>query len=98
MAKEKKAKVQKEQFPHFRKYFKSNHPALILNEKGEDYEFRRVTSSEFSGHHRNEMIDPNPDRTRKTPMFIVKAKQQDNKKRFSTWTYPWKYPSKRKKK
>ena len=81
----------KETFPHFRKYFKSNHPALILKEEGEDYHFRRVTSSEYSGHHKNEKVEPNPDKTRTTPMYIVKNKQKDKKKRFSPWKYPWKY-------
>ena len=28
------------------------------------YKFRRVTSSEFSGHHRNECANPNPDKRR----------------------------------
>ena len=98
MIKKKKAKKQGEQFPHFRKYFKSRYPALILNEKDDDYEFRRVTSSEYSGHHKNEKVSPNPDRTRKTPMYIVKAKQRDKKKRFSPWKYPWEYPQKQKKK
>lgn len=76
---------------HFRLYFKSKHPALITNEDAKNYEFRRVTSSEFSGHHKNEKVSPNPDKTRKTPMYIVKQKQKDDKKRFSKWKYPWKY-------
>ena len=91
-----RAEKKKDKFPHFRKYFKSNHPALILDEEGDDYRFRRVTSSEFSGHHKNEEISPNPDKTRKTPMYIVKNQQKDKKKRFSTWKYPWKYPKKKK--
>ena len=36
-----------------------------------------------------------PDKTRKTPMFIVKQRQRDNKKYFSKWKYPWKYKNKR---
>lgn len=92
-----KQKRKNEEYPHFRKYFKSNHPALILSDQKDDYEFRRVTSSEFSGHHRNEKVEPNPDRTRKTPMYIVKQRQRDKKKRFSSWKYPWKYEPKNKK-
>ena len=85
----------KEKFPHFRHYKKSGHPALILSEEsGKRYKFRRVTSSEFSGHHRNEKIEPNPDKKRKTPMYIVKQKQTDYKNKFSRWKYPWKYPKK----
>ena len=90
-----KPKKTKEKFPHFRHYNKSGHPALILSEDTEEkYKFRRVTSSEFSGHHRNERIEPNPDKRRKTPMYIVKQRQSDYKKNFSTWKYPWKFPKK----
>ena len=76
---------------HFRFYFKSKHPALILNEEKDDYRFRRVTSAEYSGHHKNEKVFPNPDKTKKTPMYIVKQEQKDKKNRFSKWKYPWKY-------
>ena len=82
-----------EGYPHFRHYGKSGHPALILSEDGIDkYKFRRVTSSEFSGHHRNQCIFPNPDKRRSTPMYIVKQKQSDYKKSFSKWKYPWELP------
>ena len=90
-----KPKKTKEKFPHFRRYKKSGHPALILSEDtNKKYKFRRVTSSEFSGHHRNERIEPNPDKRRRTPMYIVKQRQSDYKKNFSTWKYPWKFPKK----
>ena len=88
-------KKTREKFPHFRHYKKSGHPALIISEDiNEKYKFRRVTSSEFSGHHRNERIEPNPDKRRKTPMYIVKQRQSDKKTKFSSWKYPWKYPQK----
>lgn len=86
-----------ETYPHFRHYKVSGHPALILSEDSEDkakYKFRRVTSSEFSGHHRNECIDPNPDKRRNKPMYIVKQRQSDYKTKFSAWKYPWKFPKK----
>ena len=90
-----KPKKTKEKFPHFRLYKKSGHPALILSEDtDEKYKFRRVTTSEFSGHHRNECIDPNPDKRRKTPMYIVKQRQSDYKTKFSKWKYPWEFPKK----
>ena len=90
-----RSKQVREEYPHFRHYKKSGHPALILSEESTDrYKFRRVTSSEFSGHHRNEKIEPNPDKRRKTPMYIVKQRQTDYKKNFSTWKYKWKYPKK----
>ncbi len=82
----------KEKFPHFRRYFKSKHPALIIGEDNDNYHFRRVTSSEFSGHHRNEKVFPNPDKRKKTPMYIVKQHQKDKKIFFSKKKYPWKYP------
>ena len=90
-----RAEKAKDNYPHFRHYKKSGHPALILSEETEEkYKFRRVTSSEFSGHHRNERIEPNPDKRRKTPMYIVKQRQSDYKKNFSTWKYPWELPKK----
>lgn len=67
---------------HFRVYFKSKHPAYIVGEEGEYYIFHRVTSSSKSGHHSNLKIDPNPDPSRTTPMYIVKTRQKDKKKRF----------------
>lgn len=75
----KKNKNSAEEFPHFRRYNKSGHPALITDEFDDYYKFRRVTSSEFSGHHRNEKVDPNPDKRRDTPMYIVKQRQRDKK-------------------
>lgn len=67
---------------HFRIYLVSGHPAYIVDEEGNYYCFHRVTSSPKSGHHKNWKIDPNPDTKRTTPMYIVKAKQKDKKKRF----------------
>ena len=67
---------------HFRVYFKSNHPAYIVGEDGDFYYFHRVTSSPKSGHHTNIKIYPNPDPRKNTPMYIVKTKQKDKKKRF----------------
>ncbi len=90
----KKSKTNKITYPHFRHYTKSGHPALILEPENENYKFRRVTSSEKSGHHKNEMVYPNPDKRRETPMYIVKAVQKDKKTAFSRWIYPWKYPKK----
>ena len=67
---------------HFRLYFKSNHPAYIVDEEGNKYIFHRVTSSEKSGHKKNWVVFPNPDKTKSTPMYIIKAEQKDNKNRF----------------
>ncbi len=94
--KKKKACNSKPKYPHFRFYKRSKHPALILESKQEDYRFRRVTSSEKSGHHKNEKVEPNPDKRKSTPMYIVKAVQTDKKKFFSDWIYPWKYSKNKK--
>ena len=67
---------------HFRIYLVSGHPAYIVDEEGNYYYFHRVTSSPKSGHHKNIEIDPNPDPTRDTPMYIVKMEQKDKKGRF----------------
>ena len=68
---------------HFRIYFKSGHPAYIIDEEGRYYYFHRVTSSPKSGHHSNWKIDPNPDRRRTTPMYIVHQEEKDLKEYFS---------------
>lgn len=74
---------------HFRRYIKSGHPAYIVDEEGNTYVFHRVTSSEKSGHHKNWKVDPNPDKDKKTPMYIVKQEQQDKKKNFSKDKLPY---------
>lgn len=85
-------KPKKETFPHFRKYKKSGHPALILNEYTEnEYNFRKVMHAEEDGGRKNEMIDPNPDKDDPIPMGIATRVRHDKKKYFSTWIYPWKY-------
>ena len=68
---------------HFRIYFKSGHPAYIIDEEGKYYYFHRVTSAPKSGHHSNWKIDPNPDPTRETAMYIVHNEQKDLKTNFS---------------
>ena len=45
--------------------------------------FKKIQSSPKSGHHKNWEIIPNPDKTRNTPKYIVKAEQKDKKSRFS---------------
>jgi len=88
--------TKKETYPHFRKYNKSNHPALIVGEAtSEEYKYRKVTSSARDGRHLNEKVEPNPDRTRNTPMYIGTRVRHDNKKHFSKWKYPWIYKKKK---
>jgi hypothetical protein len=95
--KESRAKPEQEKYPHFRFYEKSKHPALITGERPiDEYNYRKVTSSEKDGRHINEKVTPNPDKTRKTPMYIGKHVKHDKKNNFSKWKYPWKYPKKKK--
>lgn len=61
---------------HFRIYLISGHPAYIIDDEDNYYYFHRVTSSPKSGHHKNWKIEPNPDKTRDTPMYIVKMEQK----------------------
>ena len=67
---------------HFRIYLKSGHPAYIIDQEGNYYYFHRVTSAPKCGHHANWKIEPNPDPTRKTPMYIVHQEQKDIKQNF----------------
>ena len=68
---------------HFRIYFKSSHPAYIIDEEGDYFYFHRVTSAPKSGHHSNWKIDPNPDPKRDTPMYIIHREEKDLKRYFS---------------
>ena len=82
----------KEKYPHFRKYLKSNHPALIVGEHSvSEYKYRKVTHSDRDGRHLNERVYPNPDPRDNRPMYIVKRVRHDSKRNFSMWKYPWKY-------
>lgn len=86
---------EKETYPHFRHYTKSNHPALIVNEHSEnEYKYRKVTHSEKESGRPNEKVEPNPNPTDKKPMYIGKRIRHDKKKNFSKWKYPWRYPKK----
>ena len=81
----------KETFPHFRRYKKNNHPAMIVAERSADeYEYRKVMHSERDGRHLNEKVFPNPDPTDKEPMYIGKRVRHD-KKIFFGKILPWKY-------
>lgn len=76
---------------HFRIYLVNNHPAYIVDEEGNKYIFHRVTSSETSGGKMNWRVYPNPDKTRKSAMYIVKKQQKDKKKKFSKETKDWNF-------
>lgn len=85
-------KIPEDKYPHFRKYLKSGHPALITGEYSDiEYDYRKVTHSEREGRHLNEKVFPNPNLNDKEPMYITKRTRHDKKKNFSSWIYPWKY-------
>lgn len=88
--------LEKETYPHFRKYKPSNHPTLITGEYSEEeYRYRKVTHSEKDGRHLNEKIEPNPNRKDSRPMYIGKRTRHDKKENFSKWKYPWIYKKKK---
>ena len=82
----------KETYPHFRRYLKSQHPAMIVGERSKtEYNYRKVMHSEKDGKRKNERVYPNPNKRDSDPMYIGKRVRYDNKKYFSKWKYPWKY-------
>ena len=81
----------KEEYPHFRQYLKSKHPALIVDEHSEkEYKYRKVMHSERDGRHPNEKVYPNPNKNDDKPMYISKRARHDKKKYFGK-KFPWKY-------
>ena len=90
----KKRQSAKETFPHFRKYRKSNHPALILAEVNDnkDYLFRRTSHQKSVARKKGyEEVNPNPNPRDPDPMFIEKRKRVDKKSNFYPRPYSWKY-------
>ena len=86
-----KKKAERENYPHFRQYLKSGHPALIVSEHTEsEYKYRKVMHNERDGRHPNEKVYPNPNKRDKEPMYIAKRVRHDKKKYFGK-KYPWKY-------
>jgi len=80
-----------ETYPHFRKYVKSGHPALIVGEyNANEYKYRKVMHSERDGRHLNEKVYPNPNPADKEPMHIAKRVRHDEKQYFPK-KYSWKY-------
>ncbi len=95
MSKKSNKPPKKEDYPHFRHYIKSNHPAMITSEYSDDeYNFRKVTHSEKDGRHLNIKIEPNPNPQDKNAMYVTKRIRHDKKRHFSKWKYSWKKPQK----
>lgn len=86
-----KKQLNAERFPHFRRYKKSGHPALITSEYSEkEYNYRKVMHSDRDGRHLNEKVSPNPNTRDPRPMYITKRVRHDEKKYFGE-KLPWKY-------
>lgn len=83
------------QFPHFRIYKKSNHPALIvaeakIKENKDGFLYRKASHSSKMTKRACEKVYPNPNPKDKTPMFIEKRKRKDFKTMFGP-KLNWKY-------
>ena len=82
------------QYPHFRYYRKSGHPALIVGERSKkEYNYRKVMHGERDGRHLNEEVYPNPKPNDPNPMYIGKRVRHDDKVYFRE-RLSWKYPKK----
>ena len=86
-----------QQYPHFRKYLKSGHPAMITGEYSVDeWSYRKVMHGQKDGWRNNDMITPNPNPFDREPMYVGRRKRHDNKNNFSNWRYNWKIKNKKK--
>lgn len=86
-----RSKQVREEYPHFRHYLVSGHPALVVAEHSDkEYKYRKVMHNERDGRHLNEKVYPNPNKRDKEPMYIAKRVRHDKKKHFGK-KYPWKY-------
>lgn len=89
--------TEKEEYPHFRRYKKNKHPALIVGEHSEiEYKYRKVMHKDRDGRHLNEIVYPNPERGDPNPMYIARRVRHDKKVLFGK-KLPWVYPGKKKK-
>lgn len=78
-------------YPHFRKYKKSGHPAMITGEYSvSEWNYKKVMHSNKDGRHLNDTIVPNPNPLDPKPMHITKRTRHDKKEHFSNWRYKWK--------
>lgn len=87
------------EYPHFRKYTKSKHPALIVGsakiEKQDDGYLYRKTSHSSKMSKKSEKVYPNPNPKDPKPMYIEKRKRADYRNKFGP-KLPWKFPQKNK--
>lgn len=80
-----------QKYPHFRKYKKSGHPAMITGEHSlDEWNYKKVMHSDRDGRHLNDTIFPNPNPLDSEPMHVTKRTRHDKKVNFSNWRYKWK--------
>lgn len=82
---------EKQKYPHFRKYLKSRHPAMIVGEHSDaEWDYKKVMHSDKENGRTNDTIYPNPNPLDPMPMRVDRRLRHDNKKNFSKWRYNWK--------
>lgn len=88
----KKSYHNKAEYPHFRYYKKSGHPALIVSEQPVDeYRYQKVMHDDKDGRHPNEIVYPNPDPKDSEAIYIAKRVRHDKKDNHEPKPLPWKY-------
>lgn len=87
---------EEQKYPHFRKYKKSGHPAMITGEhSAKEWNYRKVMHKDRDGRHLNDKYDPNPNPLDSEPMYVARRVRYDDKKNFSTWRYRWRIKNKK---
>lgn len=80
-----------QRYPHFRKYLKSGHPAMITSEFSKtQWNYRKVMHGRKDGKHLNDIISPNPNPFDSMPMYVGRRVRHADKNFFSKWRYKWK--------
>ena len=85
--------------PHFRKYKRNGHPALIvgeakIKEEKDGFLYRKASHSKKLTTKTYEKVFPNPNPKDPRPMYIEKRKRADYKKQFGP-KLPWKWLQKK---
>lgn len=82
-------------YPHFRRYKRSKHPALILSSakkttNNDSYLYRKTSHSPKLTSRGYEKVYPNPNPKDPNPMYIENKKRVDYKNQFGP-DLGWKY-------
>lgn len=75
---------------HFKHHILINHPAIILDEYGNEYLFARITHNPKKDKtHKNTPLKVNPNPKDKRVSFLQKPTKLDNKKKFKDSLSDW---------